>query len=78
MCDLEDKGFIRSKYTWWSGRRDEDCIFKRLDRVLLNDMIQSIFPLIEVEHLIRSGSDHALLQISFSIANENVTKSFKF
>lgn len=50
MCGLEDKDITRSKCTWWNGRTNEDCIFKRLDRVLFNDRIQSIFSLIKVEH----------------------------
>ncbi|XP_060170581.1 uncharacterized protein LOC132601517 [Lycium barbarum] len=33
---LIDVGFTRSKFTWWNGRTEEDCIFKRLDRILVN------------------------------------------
>ncbi|XP_075080475.1 uncharacterized protein LOC107786790 [Nicotiana tabacum] len=33
-CNLTDLGFKGSIYTWWNGRSEEDCIFKRLDRCL--------------------------------------------
>lgn len=38
LCNMEEPQFQGSKYTWWSGRTDEDCIFKRLDRILCNDI----------------------------------------
>ncbi|KAH0713319.1 hypothetical protein KY289_009278 [Solanum tuberosum] len=44
VCNLEDQGFKGIKYTWWNGRTDEDCIFKRLDRVLCNEKMQNTFP----------------------------------
>lgn len=31
ICNLEDHWFKGSKYTWWNGRMNEECIFKRLD-----------------------------------------------
>ncbi|KAG5631193.1 hypothetical protein H5410_002910 [Solanum commersonii] len=31
-CDLVDINFKGSPFTWWNGRADRDCIFKRLDR----------------------------------------------
>ncbi|KAG5584614.1 hypothetical protein H5410_045048 [Solanum commersonii] len=57
VCNLEDKGFKGNKYTWWNGRTEEDCIFKRLDRVLCNEQLQNVFPAMEIEHLVRNRSD---------------------
>lgn len=51
LCGIEDPSFTGSKYTWQNGRRDKDCIFKRLDRVLCNDKLQDLFLILEVEHL---------------------------
>ncbi|KAH0685786.1 hypothetical protein KY285_016345 [Solanum tuberosum] len=34
-CELVDIRFNGSSFTWWNGRADEECIFKRLDRILL-------------------------------------------
>ncbi|XP_060202843.1 uncharacterized protein LOC132631262 [Lycium barbarum] len=33
-CELFDMGFKGSPYTWWNDRAVEDCIFKRLDRIM--------------------------------------------
>ena len=35
-CELTEVGTSGSKYTWWNGRIEEDCIFKRLDSILVN------------------------------------------
>lgn len=47
-------------------------------KVLCNDKIIDLFPQVEIEHLIRSGSDHAPLLIFFSTKVEKITKSIKF
>ncbi|KAK4721634.1 hypothetical protein R3W88_011867 [Solanum pinnatisectum] len=59
-CALSEVKFVGSKYTWWKGRIEEECIFKRLDRILVNQVFLELFPSSEVHHLIRQGSDHAL------------------
>ncbi|XP_055800398.1 uncharacterized protein LOC129869822 [Solanum dulcamara] len=78
VCNLEDCNFKGSKYTWWNGRTEEECIFKRLDKVLTNDKLQEVFPIIEVEHLIRSGSDHTPVEINLKFSKEEVIKTFRF
>ncbi|KAG5608464.1 hypothetical protein H5410_019745 [Solanum commersonii] len=78
VCNLEDKGFKGSKYTWWNGRTYDACIFKRLDRIFCNDQLQNIFPVLKVEQLTRSGSDHTPLSITFKTTNEKVYKPFRF
>lgn len=35
-----------------------------------NDRLQGLFPILEVEHLIKSGSDHTPLLINFYTVNE--------
>lgn len=44
-------------------RIDEECIFKKLDRVLCNEQLQNVFLVMEIEHMIRNGSDHTPLLI---------------
>lgn len=51
LCRLKDTGFKGSKYSWWNGITNEECIFKRLDRILCNDKLQELFLVLEVEHL---------------------------
>jgi len=36
--------FSGSKYTWWNGRIEEECIFNRLDRILVNQEFMDLFP----------------------------------
>ncbi|KAH0742871.1 hypothetical protein KY290_030864 [Solanum tuberosum] len=43
-CALTEVRFSGSKYTWWNGRIEEECIFKRLDRVLVNQDFMNLFP----------------------------------
>lgn len=71
-------GFKGSKYTWWNTRIDEEHIFKRLDRVLCNDKMNSLYPVVEIEHLLSRGSYHASLLINLRSQDENMTKLFRF
>nr|XP_016481277.1 PREDICTED: uncharacterized protein LOC107802319 [Nicotiana tabacum] len=68
----------RSPFTWWNGRPNEECIFKRLDMILVNMPFQSLFPTIEAEHLIRTGLDHAPLLMSCGEEAMIFVKPFKF
>ncbi|XP_059288934.1 uncharacterized protein LOC132042405 [Lycium ferocissimum] len=77
-CEMQDFGFKGRKYTWWNGQSGEDYIFKRIDRCLGNLGIQQMYPGIEVNHLIRIGSDHALLLISYAGNNMPIKQPFKF
>ncbi|XP_075096283.1 uncharacterized protein LOC142174394 [Nicotiana tabacum] len=65
-------------FTWWNGRPNEECIFKRLDRIFVNLSFQTLFPNIEVEHLIRTDSDHAQILISCGEEAMQFVKPFKF
>lgn len=77
-CNLSDLGFKGSIFTWWNGRAEEDCIFKRLDRCVANVEFQQIFPGIEVQHLAKIGSDHSPMQLRCDIKNPPVKKPFRF
>lgn len=58
-CDLMDVNFKGSPFTWWNRRIDNECIFKRLDSLFVNQELMGIFGGVDVEHLARTGSDHA-------------------
>ncbi|KAH0705834.1 hypothetical protein KY285_010364 [Solanum tuberosum] len=75
-CDLFDLHFSGSPFTWWNGRTDERCIFKRLDRVVINQSMQDLMG--NVEHFARTGSDHAPLLLTCGGSNKPVSKPFKF
>ncbi|KAG5570896.1 hypothetical protein H5410_060662 [Solanum commersonii] len=69
---LTELKFTGSKYAWWNGRIKDDCIFKRLDRVFGNQEFMNQFPVFEVQHLIREGSDHAPVQVTCNVSPERV------
>nr|XP_018633309.1 uncharacterized protein LOC108948573 [Nicotiana tomentosiformis] len=75
LFDLDYKG---SPFTWWNGSPNAKCIFKRLDRIHVNLSFQNLFPTIEVEHLIRTGSDHGPLLMICGEQRSNYIKPFKF
>lgn len=77
-CELFHIRFKESPFTWWNWRASEDYIFKRLDRVLMNQMWLGWFMNVEVEHLARIGSDHATLLLTCGGQVSMITRPFKF
>ncbi|XP_060200519.1 uncharacterized protein LOC132628770 [Lycium barbarum] len=77
-CDLSEISYKGSPFTWWNGREDRDCIFKRLDRKLSNDYLQNWFGHLEVEHLSRIGSDYAHMLLSCNDQSHHFVRPFKF
>ncbi|XP_009622845.1 uncharacterized protein [Nicotiana tomentosiformis] len=77
-CGLFDLGYKGIPFTWWNGRPNSESIFKRLDRIFVNLPFQNLFPNIEVEHLIRTSSDHAPLLICCGEKAMLFVKPFKF
>lgn len=77
-CNLTDLGFKGSVYTWWNGRGEDDCIFKRLDRCLGNLELPQKWPNIEVTHLSKTGSDHSPMILKFDPDVAPIKKAFKF
>lgn len=77
-CNLRDLCFKGIIFTWWNGRVEEDCIFKRLDRVLANMEFQHLFPSVEITHLYKSESDHSTLLIMCDPNFTHVKKQFRF
>lgn len=77
-CGLLEVSFKGSPFTWWNGRAATDCIFKRLDRVVINNAFQSWLGNVEVEHLSRTGSDHSPLLLSCGEITQQIFKPFRF
>lgn len=77
-CDLVESPFKGSPFTWWNGRAGNDCIFERLDRILINQEMQEKFNQMEVEHLARTGSDHAPMLLNCVDKITRHKKPFRF
>ncbi|XP_070025309.1 uncharacterized protein [Nicotiana sylvestris] len=77
-CGLFDQGYKERPFTWCNARPNAQCIFKRLDRILVNLPFQNMLPTINVDHLIRIGSDHAPLLMTCGEQITNVVKPFRF
>nr|XP_027109270.1 uncharacterized protein LOC113729143 [Coffea arabica] len=74
---IEELPFSGSTYTW-SGVRAGARIWKRLDRVLVNQHWLDFLPNTSVQHLNRATSDHSPLLVSLRPAAPSFPKSFKF
>lgn len=57
-CVVVDAGFVGPKFTWCNNWRPEKRVWKRLDRILINDTWTQRFQNNFVRHLGRTGSDH--------------------
>ncbi|XP_070031592.1 uncharacterized protein [Nicotiana tomentosiformis] len=77
-CGLFDQVYKGSPFTWWNGRLNAECIFKSLDRIFVNLPFQNMMPIIEVEHLIRTRSDHIPLLMTCGEQATNFVKLFRF
>ncbi|KAH0712070.1 hypothetical protein KY289_008029 [Solanum tuberosum] len=78
FCDLFDVHVRGSSFTWWKGRADKACIFKRLDRVVTNQALVDVGGGMEVQHLTITGSDHAPLLFSCGGELNSSINLFKF
>nr|XP_016453918.1 PREDICTED: uncharacterized protein LOC107778219 [Nicotiana tabacum] len=61
-CSMMDAGYSGNDFTWTNNRRKRKGIRERLDRVFYNNEWSATFPLVNVRHLPRTGSDHNKLQ----------------
>lgn len=70
-CALNELNFTGSSYTWWNGRIEAECIFKRVDRVFRNDEFMNLLQNSEVHHL------NAPLHVICNTSHEHVIKPFR-
>ncbi|XP_060210726.1 uncharacterized protein LOC132637688 [Lycium barbarum] len=75
---VTDLGFVGPKFTWCNNRKPRARIWKRLDRMFINDKWAQIFQHNRVKHLVRTGSDHRPLLTTCHNDSEGGTKYFKF
>ena len=58
FADLHDLGFSGNAFTWSNGRKGEEGVKERLDRVLANESWKSLHKMAAVTHEVTSYSDH--------------------
>lgn len=54
-CKLFDINFQGIPFTWWNGRANKDCIFKRLDRILINQAFLGLVVMLNWRILLELG-----------------------
>ncbi|XP_060177798.1 uncharacterized protein LOC132607735 [Lycium barbarum] len=77
-CDLIDPGYSGSTFTWCNGWAPEKRVWQRLDRVLINHNWMNLFDSTNVDHLIRTVSDHFPILTMANSFQRNHVKYFKF
>ncbi|XP_019242274.1 PREDICTED: uncharacterized protein LOC109222363 [Nicotiana attenuata] len=77
-CDLIDPGFSGSQFTWCNGWSPNRRVWKRLDRVLVNQEWMNIYDSTNVNHLVRICSDHSPLLTIAKNASQPTIKYFRF
>ncbi|XP_070040957.1 uncharacterized protein [Nicotiana tomentosiformis] len=77
-CEMVDLGFVGPRFTWCNNWRARKRIWKRLDRVFVNDLWAQLFQINMVKYLARTGSDHRPLLIKCQKEPQAGIKYFKF
>nr|XP_016498930.1 PREDICTED: uncharacterized protein LOC107817591 [Nicotiana tabacum] len=77
-CDLIDPGFSGSQFTWCNGWAPNKRVWKRLDRVLVNQDWMNNYDSTNGNHLIRTRSDHSPLLTIVKNTFQATTKYFRF
>ncbi|XP_075076994.1 uncharacterized protein LOC142163768 [Nicotiana tabacum] len=77
-CELLDAGYVGVKFTWCNNRRPSKRIWKRLDRIMINDLWLQKFQNNSVRHLVRTGSDHRPILMKCVNNQQEPIKYFRF
>lgn len=77
-CGMIDIGFTGSKYTWCNNRRPDKRIWKRLDRVFINDEWAQKYTNSSMRHLASTESDHRPMLLKCEKSQDRGIKYFQF
>lgn len=77
-CEIIDVNIKKSCFTWWNDRANNECIFKILDRVIVNQCFWGINNMVKLENLSRVGLDDVCLLLSCSDNTDIVRRPFRF
>nr|XP_027071629.1 uncharacterized protein LOC113696407 [Coffea arabica] len=73
-----DVGYSGSCFTWCNNRHGRARIWKRLDRLLMNQVASNFALDFSIRHLSRDPSDHAPLLLSATTKLDNKPRPFRF
>ncbi|KAE9461554.1 hypothetical protein C3L33_06540, partial [Rhododendron williamsianum] len=77
-CEFMDLEFKGPSYTWSNNQEGESNIRIRLDRALATVEWRNLFPLAQVLHELKVGSDHCPLLVKCRVPLKKVPFMFKF
>lgn len=77
-CEFMDLEFKGQAYTWSNNQGGEDNIRIRLDRAMATVSWRNLFPLAQVYHELKVGSDHCPLVVKCKVPLKKVPSRFKF
>ncbi|XP_060212194.1 uncharacterized protein LOC132639792 [Lycium barbarum] len=77
-CGLTDLGFVGPKFTWCNNRGPGRRIWKRLDRICVNDQWLQHYQHNYIRNLSRTGSDHRPLLLKCHNEQQDIMRYFKF
>ncbi|XP_070007515.1 uncharacterized protein [Nicotiana sylvestris] len=77
-CEIVDIGFIGPKYTWCNNSRPRKRVWKRLDRIFINDTWAHLFQNYTLKYLNRPGSDHRPLLFKSKVNQSTTISYFRF
>ncbi|KAH7843546.1 hypothetical protein Vadar_018002 [Vaccinium darrowii] len=77
-CEFMDLEFKGPNYTWSNNQGGDDNIRIRLDRALADVPWRNLFPLAQVTHELKIGSDHCPLVVNCRVPLRKVPFIYKF
>ena len=75
-CELKELELSGLRFTWCNGH--EDPTFEKLDRILVSVDLEAMFPLLYLNDLPMTLSEHAPLVLDFGLNQPKIARPFRF
>lgn len=75
-CELKEVELYGRRFTWCNGH--EDPTFEKLDRILVSVDWEAMFPLLYLNDLPMTLSEHAPLVLDFGLNHPKIARPFRF
>ncbi|XP_075085213.1 uncharacterized protein LOC142168437 [Nicotiana tabacum] len=77
-CGMVNIGYVGSTFTWCNNRRPKKRIWKRLDKIFVNNDWEKNFQYNSAKHLARIESNHRALFVTTHNDQQDFIKYFRF